>query len=410
MWRQRLQRWLSAFAPYAGVFTHGMGQTIVFSTLPALGREIGLAEIAVGGIISASSAVFFFGSRMWGRISDQWGRKPVILIGLWGYTAGTLVIACWFAAGMAGWLGGTLLYGLIIGTRMAQSMLMSGTAPGTAAWVADTTTPLTRAAGMGRLSAASNIGSILGPAFGGLLAALSLLAPLVFAALATAAAALLIQRLLHHDPALRGKRERSASLSLLDRRYLPYLALGFAVFTGFSIAQQTLAFRIQDTLLLDTRVTAQTFGFTMMISACASLFAQAVLVQRFALTPMMLLRSGMPVLLCAFVLLIWAASLPAFCIAMALLGFGLGLSGPGFTSAISLAVSPREQGAAAGIATAIPALGFIIGPLLGTGLYQVNPHYPYVLTTLIMLPACVLVFRVRQHLHVEQVGLQPDLG
>jgi MFS family permease len=392
---------LAASAPFAGVFAHGFGQTIVMATLPSLGREIGLREVMIGGIISASSLVFFLGSRVWGRVSDHWGRKPVILIGLWGYTAGTLVFASWFGAGMAGWLSGTLLYGLIIGTRMAQSALMSATAPGTAAWVADTTTPQTRAAGMGRLSAASNIGSILGPAFAGLLAAVHLLLPLVFAAGITLAAAVLVQRLLPLREPAHGTRQRGPGLGLFDRRYLPYLALGFAVFTGFSIVQQTLAFRIQDTLHLSTRETAQTFGYTMMISAAASLFAQSVLVQRLGLTPMVLLRSGLPLLLAAFALLIWAASLPAFAVAMGLMGLGMGLCGPGFTSATSLAVSASEQGAAAGISTAIPALGFILGPLAGTWLYQVNPHYPYLLTTLILLPACVMSFRIRQYLHAE---------
>jgi MFS family permease len=110
---------------------------------------------------------------------------------------------------------------------------------------------------------------------------------------------------------------------------------------------------------------------------------------------------GVPVLLGAFGLLIFAASFPAFCTAMGLMGLGLGLCGPGFTSATSLAVGAQEQGAAAGLSTAIPAMGFILGPVVGTGLYQLNPHYPYVLTTLILLPASVFVFRLRQHLHAE---------
>ena len=63
-----------------------------------------------------------------------------------------------------------------------------------------------------------------------------------------------------------------------------------------SIVQQTLAFRIQDTLALDTRTTAQTYGYTMMTMASASLFAQAVLVQRLKLPPVLLLRAGMPLL------------------------------------------------------------------------------------------------------------------
>lgn len=400
LWRRTRSR-LADFVPYAGVFAHGMGQTIVMAILPSLGREIHLGEFAIGAIISASSLVFFISSRIWGRVSDRWGRKPVILVGLWGYAVGTLVFAALFAAGMEGLLAGALLYGLIIGTRMGQSVLMSATAPGTAALVADTTTPMTRAAGMGRLSAASNIGSIMGPAVAGTLAAFSLLAPLIFAAVASAACAVLIHRHLEHRGPLHPHIRGESPMRLLDRRYLPYLALGMVVFTGFSVVQQTIAFRLQDTLLLDTRQTARTVGFIMIISAVASLFAQTVLVQRLKIQPMVLLRAGLPLLLASFLLLIFAGSLPLFAISMALMGLGMGLCGPGFAAAISLAVSAREQGAAAGIATAVPALGFILGPLAGTALYQLDPHYPYVLTVLITLPACVMAFRIRQHMHVE---------
>lgn len=400
LWRRTRPR-LADFVPYAGVFAHGMGQTIVMAILPSLGREIHLGEFAIGAIISASSLVFFISSRVWGRVSDRWGRKQVILVGLWGYAVGTLVFAGLFAAGMAGLLAGSLLYALIIGTRMGQSMLMSATAPGTAALIADTTTPVTRAAGMGRLSAASNIGSIMGPAMAGLLATLSLLAPLIFAALASAACAVLIHKHLEErgQPHPHGRPE--GPMRLLDRRYLPYLVLGLAVFTGFSIVQQTISFRIQDTLQLDARSTARTVGFVLIISAVASLFAQTVLVSRLKIQPMVLLRGGMPLLLISFLLLVFASTLPWFVVSMAFMGLGMGLCGPGFTAAVSLAVSAREQGAAAGITTAVPALGFILGPLAGTALYQLNPHYPYVLTVLILMPACAMAFRTRQHMHVE---------
>jgi MFS family permease len=106
-WR-RARQLLTDLVPYAGVFAHGMGQTIVMAILPSLGREIHLGEFAIGAIISASSLVFFISSRIWGRISDRWGRKPVILVGLWGYAAGTLVFAALFAAGMQGLLAGSL--------------------------------------------------------------------------------------------------------------------------------------------------------------------------------------------------------------------------------------------------------------------------------------------------------------
>jgi MFS family permease len=66
-----------------------------------------------------------------------------------------------------------------------------------------------------------------------------------------------------------------------------------------------------------------------------------------------------------------------YLLSMCILGMGMGLAGPGFMAGASLAVSSEEQGAVAGIAGACPALGFTIGPLLGTYLYSIDGALPY---------------------------------
>lgn len=397
----RIYRLIDPNVAYAGVFAHGMGQSMVLAMLPALGREVGLREVMIGSIISMSSLVFFIASRAWGRLSDRLGRKPVILIGLWGYSAGTLLFALLFGLGMWGMLGGMLLYILIMLARMAQSVVMSGTAPATSAHVADTTTPAMRASGMGRLAAASNIGSIVGPAIAGTLAAASLLLPLVFAAVTTALTALLIRARLPGSGSRVATHQPAAKLHLRDRRYRGLLFLGMAVFSAFAIVQQTLAFLIQDTLVLDTRATARNYGYAMMVFAAASLLAQTVIVQRLKPPPLLLLRWGLPLLLLGFIVLAGTVTATTIGLTMILMGLALGLCGPGFNAAISLAVAAHEQGAAAGIATAIPSLGFILGPVAGTWMYQLDPRYPYLFTTLMLLPACIGAFRVRQHVHKD---------
>lgn len=379
---------------FACMIALGMGQTVVFAVLPPLGREIGLAEIQVGAIVSASSIAFFLSSPQWGRLSDRRGRKVVILIGLLGYTVGTVLFASGFYAAMLGLLAPMAAFIVLTLTRMAQAMVMSATPPAASAYVADITSSSNRTRGMGGLGAANNLGAIIGPAVGGLLAVISLLMPIYFAALMTLIAALLVWRWLPDlpRPTQTLRRER---LRFLDRRILPFVIVGVLMFAGFAIAQQTLAFRFQDLLGLTGRETARFFGFAMMTAASMSLLAQGLIVQRMELAPLTLLRIAVPILITAFILLTLAESrLPLF-VGMGLMGLGMGMAAPGFMAGASLAVSQDEQGAVAGVTGACPPLGFTIGPLLGTALYQLDPHLPYLVTTALYIPLAIFTWRVQ---------------
>jgi len=80
---------------------------------------------------------------------------------------------------------------------------------------------------------------------------------------------------------------------------------------------------------------------------------------------------------------------------MGILGLGLGLVSPGFTAGASLSVGPDEQGAVGGLISACPAAGFVLGPLIGTSLYQVNPVYPALCAALLMIPLTLYAWRFR---------------
>ena len=98
-------------------------------------------------------------------------------------------------------------------------------------------------------------------------------------------------------------------------------------------------------------------------------------------------------LIAAFATMAFAETRIPLMAAMATLGFGMGLAGPGFMAGASLAVSPQEQGAVAGVAGACGPMGFTIGPLVGTALYQLDPQYPYLFTLIVYVP--LLVFTLR---------------
>jgi hypothetical protein len=77
-------------------------------------------------------------------------------------------------------------------------------------------------------------------------------------------------------------------------------------------------------------------------------------------------------------------------VALAALGLGLGFVRPGSLAGASLAVDPKEQGAVAGLTGGIAVVGNIVGPLVGTSLYEITPTAPYVMNALLM--AAMLVF------------------
>lgn len=303
----------------------GFAQTVLFAILAPLGREIGLIEVQIGAIISCSSLTLFLISPLWGRASDRWGRRKVLLIGLFGYSAGTLVFAGVFQAALLGFLAPLAALVLLIITRVGNATVMAAVSPSASAYMADITTVEERVKGMGALGAATNIGSILGPAIGGLLASISLLTPLYFSVGVTVAVAVLAMFSL---PVLPKPTPTSApkKLKYTDPRIFPLIVAGVLLFMGFAIVQQTIAFRFQDTFVLTSTDTAKIVGFSLMISAASALSVQMLVIPRLKLRPFTLLRLSMPIMMIAFAILASGETKLQFMSAMCVLGLGLGLS------------------------------------------------------------------------------------
>jgi len=279
----------------------GMGFTVLFPVLAPLGREIGLSEVEITLIIGASGLVVFLSSPIWGRASDRWGRKRVMLFGLFGYAAGTVLFNSALYAGLSGALTGWALLGVLMITRMIHASMMSATMPAANAYMADLTDAASRTRGMGAAGAANNLGSILGPAVAGL-AVISLLTPLWVMAAVAFLNGLFVWRFLPEPPRHRAPT-RPKRLKYSDPRILPFVVIGVLMFTGMALVQQTMGFRFQDALGLNAGDTARTVGIAMMLSAACSLISQGFIVQRLSLRPFTLLRLALPLLILAFVIM-----------------------------------------------------------------------------------------------------------
>jgi len=351
----------------------GMGQSLVFAILAPLGREVALGELQITSIIAISALIFSFAAPRWGRFSDRVGRKPVIICGLLGYTVGTLLFTSVFYAGLAGLLGGSLLYGTALAARCCQAVIMSGTNPAASAYAADHTGAEQRTRTMARLGTANSMGTILGPAVSGALATFGLLAPLYFAAGLAFFAALLVWWQLPVTPRQDlTRRPLSARLRFSDRRILLLLATAVGLFVGYSGIQQTLGFQLQDKLGLSGIETAQMTGAALMVSAAFTFLVQVTVMQRIKLKATQFIRLGLISLLFGAAVIAGFQTFAVLAVGMAFLGIGLGLCMPAISAGASLAVRPEEQGAAAGLVSACPAIGFVSGPIIAGALYQVH--------------------------------------
>jgi MFS family permease len=336
----------------------------------------------------------FVASPMWGRRSERVGRKPVLLTGVLGFAAGFAAFGVVAQLGLQHVVSGTPLFALLLLSRAGGGTFSSATIPTAQAYVADVTGREDRTAGMAVIGAAFGLGVIFGPAIGAGLAGISLLAPVYFsAALALANAAFIALRLKEPERRLQSNPPELGPVAL---KVWPLLVVGVTVSLASVAMEQTIGFYFQDRLALSPRDTARAVGLALVSYGVVAVIAQGFIVRRFRWPPLQLLGSGLPCALLGFVGLIFARRLPGLTMALTLQGFGQGLAVPGVTSAASLGASEDEQGAVAGLNGSAQALGRLLGPVVGTALYQVRPEYPYGFSALLLALVIVILMTSRR--------------
>ena len=373
-----------AFALLLGaVMCLGMGQTVTFAILPPIGRELGLSERQVGGIFSVSALMWVLTSPYWGRLSDRWGRKPVILIGMAGYIISTAAFTGAIAYGLAGGAGIAVVYALMVATRSIYGAIGPGVRVASQAYIVDRTGIADRTAAIAGMSAAFGLGNVLGPGLGSAISVFGLLAPLWAIVVLVTCVALATVVLLPEKTAP-GSSSTSPRLPLRDKRVRPFLIYGLAASFAVATPMQASAFYFIDVLGLATDAAAQFVGVGLSGAAMAALFSQLVLVQRFRLPPWFMMLAGAGLIAAAQLAMAASSTFAPMVFALMLNGLGAGMALPGFTAGASLAVSASEQGAVAGVTGAMGAAGFSIVPLVNFTLYRYGPALPFVFDAILM--------------------------
>jgi len=312
----------------ACMVTFAMGQTILFTVLGPVGRDVGLQEVQVGLITTCSGLTMALIQPFWGRRSDEWGRKVVIVFGLIAYGVTTVMFALFLKVGLLGWVTALPLFAMLVLARVMYALTSSGIQPASSAFVADITEGKARTQGLALVGAAAGVGTALGPVLGASLVGFGELVPLYAAAGLAVGIGSMSLFLLKEPPAHVRTKPRN-KLRILDRRILPYLIITLFFLIAAAGTYQTAAFYVQDRLATGTAATMQLVGWAMGAAAVVTIVTQGLVVQWLKPAPAVLVRVGLLIGTAAFIFLSYTKTYEGLVLGYMIMGASIGLINPG---------------------------------------------------------------------------------
>jgi len=393
---------LTDVLPIAAVtFVALLGFGAFIPVFPYFGRSLNASDGAVTLTMAAYSLGQFISAPFWGRLSDKYGRKPILIAGTCAaavayiFVANAKSIEMLFAARLFGGL-------------------MAGNIAAAFAAASDISTPASRAKAMGILGAAFGLGFIFGPFLGGELAGHNpspdSLAHVAYVAAGMNILAALATLFVFREtlkPAARVVRERTHRFSMLaGRKRLQTLTIvSFLVTMAFGMMEATMGFLSADRF----DWTPRDLGHLFAVVGILSVIMQGGAIGRLnkMLGETKLLIAGLVIMTIGLVIA-GLAEVPGHAyLAAVFLSVGSAVTNPTLTTLSSFEASEDERGAVLGVVQSAASLGRVAGPALGGTLYgTIAQSAPFLIGGFIaMLSAGLIALALKGHPpHQRQAG------
>lgn len=363
-----------------------VGFGIIIPVLPFFAEEVGASPTELGLLMAVYSLMQLIFAPMWGRFSDRFGRKPVIMIGIAGLSISFFMMA----------LSSQLW--MLFAARIIGGILSAANIPTTMAYVADITTPENRGKGMGMIGAAIGLGFVFGPAIGGIFSRTSLNMPFYIAGSVSILTFLLVMILLKESLP---KDLRNGQVSQKSSLWSAFAGPGsilfiLQLFVSLSLSglEATFAYFAAEKAGIGTTH----LGYIFMIMGFGSALVQGGLVG--SLTKKygegIVIQIGIIISAIGFGLILFVHNFTTAAIYLTIFGIGNGFIRPSVSSLLTK-TSKSGHGSVTGLLSSFDSFGRIVGPPLGGMLFSLAIGLPYVSGIILSILALLLyqVYRLK---------------
>ncbi len=352
------------------VFIDLVGFGIIIPVLPLYAEHFDASPIAIGWLTGIYSGMQIIFTPILGKLSDRFGRRPVLIVSIAGTAVGFVLM------GMA-----TALPLLFVARILAG--ITGGNISIPQAYIADVTAPEERSRAMGMIGAAFGLGFTFGPVIGGLMSRISYGTPFYFAAGLAVANVILVYFILPESLSRehRASPQEKASIAEVFRHgrgsmFGLVVATYFFLITGFSIMTAFFALFTEKRFGYDAQANGYLFAYVGVLSVIVQGGLIGRLVKMFG--EVTLTRVGLLLTAASLALLPASHNLTLLLIVSAGLSFGSGSASPPLSGLASQMIDRNWQGRALGIMQSAGSAGRLIGPLLGGWLLMLDLKKPLV--------------------------------
>lgn len=366
------------------LITTFIGFAIIIPVFPEV-----VSQFHMNLMLAVYSLMSFIMSPIWGRLSDRFGRRPMIMIGTIGFSVSFLLLG----------LGLHSLW-LMYLSRVLGGLFSGAVTSCAVAYVADITSKEDRTKGMGLVGMSIGLGFIFGPAVGGILAVYGNEVPF-FASSALALITFFFVVAMLPESLPKEKRSditaRKTSRWVAFRGVLKNLyVLGFLVSFTLAALEGSLQYYNFDRF----GATPQDLGYMFLISGIVGALVQGGVVRKYVRNgeESRFIQIGLVLSALGFFLLLFSVNFTTGAIYLSVFAAGNALIRPCVDSLITQKTTVG-QGVATGLSSSMNSLGRITGPLMGLALFHFNHALPFVFGGLICLSALLLMARYRSKSH-----------